>query len=449
MERKNEEQMVYIKDLIFTALRGWRIVLIVALVLAVLLGGYRGITKMSSGTDPEALAAAQEQYQAEKALLEQRVQSLQENLIDRQAYFENSLLMQLDPFNHYEAVVSLYADTGYEIQPSMSYQSTDKTNTVLRAYRSVLTAQGCVQALADVLQTDAQYVAELMTVELDELTGTMDVWFKCMTREQAEQALDVIVRELSGAYAQVEKSVIAHSPRLLESAVKAYVDPKLADTQKAETNRLNELLTALADAESKSAALAAPTATKVSFGSVVKQAVIFAVLGFVAGAFITVCVLWVMHIAGTKVYSARTLENRTGIKVLGCLARQLPENKLDKWLYTLEGRCTADAQQQTALLATDIRCRAAEVKTLLVTGSGENGQRQALQQALQQALPNTRVLDCGSLLTEAAALETLSTSDAVVLVELCHSARYADLLRQKELIRDYNKQLVGCVLLEN
>lgn len=448
MERKNDEQMIYLKDLLFAALRSWRIVLIVAVALAVLLGGYRGISKSSAGTDPAVLEEAQEQYEAEKAILEQRVETLKESLVSRQAYFENSILMQLDPYNHYEAVISLYADTGYKIQPGNSYQDPDKTNIVLGAYKAVLLGESCVQEIAQVLETESQYVAELLTVELDETTGAMNAWFKCATQEQATQVLDVMVRQLTGAYAQVEKAVVAHNPRLLDSTVRAYVDPKLAESQKTETARLNELLTNLADAEAKSAALAAPVAAKVSFGTVVKQAVIFAVLGFVAGAFITVCVIWVMHIAGKAAYSVRSVESRTGVKVIGCVAHTAITNKIDSWLNTLEGRCTADPAQQTALLATDIRCRIPEVKTLLVTGSESPEERENLVQALQKGMPNAKVLDPGSILTSPQALEALAGADAVVLVEKCHSASYGDISREKAIICDYNKQLVGCVLLD-
>lgn len=448
MERKNDEQMIYLKDLIFAALRSWRIVLIVAVALAVLLGGYRGVSKLSGGADPAVLAEAQAQYEAEKAVLEQRVESLQGSLVSRQAYFENSLLMQLDPYNHYEAVISLYADTGYQIQPGSSYQDPDKTNIVLSAYTAVLTGESCVQEIAQVLETEPQYVAELLTVELDKTTGTMNAWFKCATQEQAAQVLDVMVRQLTGAYAQVEKAVVAHNPRLLNSTVKAHVDPKLAETQKAETTRLNELLTNLAEAETKSAALAAPAAAKVSFGAVAKQAVIFAVLGFVAGAFITVCVIWVMHIAGTSAYSVRSVESRTGVKVIGCVAHTECPNKLDRWLYALEGRSTAEATQQTALLATDIRCRVPDVKMLLVTGSESQEDRQALVQELQKQLPEAKVLDHGSILTSAQALETLAGADAVLLVEKCGSAAYGDITRERAVISDYNKQLIGCVLLD-
>lgn len=446
MERKNDEQMIYLKDLIFAALRSWRIVLIVAVALAVLLGGYRGISKLSPGTEPDA--AALEQYEAEKAVLEQRVKSLQESLVGRQAYFENSILMQLDPYHHYEAVISLYADTGYQIQPGSSYQDPDKTYIVLSAYQAVLTGDGCVQKIAEALETEPQYVAELLTVKLDEVTGTMNAWLKCPTQEQAVQVLDVMVRELTSAYAQVEKAVVAHSPRLLDNTVKAYVDPKLAETQKTETTRLNELLKSLAEAETANAALTAPVAVRVSFGTVVKQAVIFAVLGFVAGAFLTVCVIWVMHIAGKTAYSVRSVESRTGVKVIGCVAHTAITNKLDRWLYALEGRSTADPAQQTALLATDIRCRIPEVKTLVVTGSENSGDRLALVQALQKQLPNAKVTDPGSILTSQEALEALTGADAVVLIEKCGSSQYDSISRERALISDYNKQLVGCVLLD-
>ena len=180
-----------------------------------------------------------------------------------------------------------------------------------------------------------------------------------------------------------------------------------------------------------------------SVSGLVKQAIIFAVLGGVLGAFLTVCAVWVLHITSGKVYSDRTLRNRTGVKVIGCVSAGKKKG-IDRKLHKLEGRNTAETESQYALLAVDIRCRMENAKHLLVTGSVE---AEGLVSALRQAIPGVQV-SSGSILDSAAALEMLKACDAVLLVEQCGVSRYSQVDRQTEIICDYAKQLLGCVLLD-
>jgi hypothetical protein len=182
-----------------------------------------------------------------------------------------------------------------------------------------------------------------------------------------------------------------------------------------------------------------------SVKSVVKKTVIFAVLGAIVGAFLTVCFLWVVHITSDKVYAARNLHNRTGIKVIGTLGGE-KKNPVDRLVNRLEGR-NPDSLQ-TSPVAVDIRCRAKTVKHLLITGSGDTADREALVKLVAQTMPGIVVEDKGSILREAQALEALAACDAVALVETVGVSGYRNIEKQATIIEDYGTELLGCVLLE-
>lgn len=449
MERKKDEKMIYIKDLIFAALRRWRSVLAVAVLLALVLGGWKGVSGLSALKTPVDIAAQQEAlalYETEKTSVALKIEAIQQSIDNQQTYLDNSVLMQVDPYGYYEAVLSLYVETDYQIMPGMSYQNPDRTNSVLYAYRAVAQGRETLDALAQSLSSQSQYVSELLTAELPEKTaGTLVIRVMAPDAAAAQQLLEVLSAQLEAAYDQVTQAVAEHTVRVVEQSVSAKVDLTLADSQKKELNRMNDLMTALADAQTAMDTLQEPAVQTGSVASVVKKAVIFAVLGAVAGVFLTVCVIWVMHIASGKVYSARTLQDRTGVKVIGCAAHRKIKCGLDRRLYAWEGRNTAPVQEH---LAADISCRAKDAKCLLVTGSGSREDREELVQAVSKAMPGAQVQDCGSILTDAAALQALTDCDAVVLVEACDVSDYDGVSRQLELIEDYNKQLLGCVLLD-
>ena len=450
MERKKDEQMIYIKDLLFAALRRWRTVLAVTLLLALLLGLWKGVSGMGDVKDqaaPEVGNAAQQeamlQYETEKAALEQKAEAIAVSIENQKSYLDNSVLMQLDPSGYYEAVLSLYCETGYQIMPGMSYQNPDKTEAVLGAYQAVILGNASLAAMAQQIGTEPQYVSELLTVEFPEATDTLVICVKAPTEAAAEKLLSVLGTQVEAAYGQVQTAVSEHSLHVMEQSVSAQVDLTLADIQKKELNRITDLLTSLTETQTKLAALQRPVTQTTSVSAVVKQAVVFAVLGGVLGAFLTVCAEWVLHITSGKVYSDRTLRNRTGVKVIGCVSAEKKKG-IDRKLHKLEGRNTAETESQYALLAVDIRCRMENAKHLLVTGSVE---AEGLVSALRQAIPGVQV-SSGSILDSAAALEMLKACDAVLLVEQCGVSRYSQVDRQTEIICDYAKQLLGCVLLD-
>lgn len=458
MENRKNEHMIYLKDLIFAALYQWKKLLIGAVVLAVLLGGFQGITGLIDPKDPETLEAItkqnqiqQERYEAEVDSLEKQIETLRAQVRSQQEYLDNSLLMQLQPYSFYEASLVLYIDTDYQILPEMSYQNPNQSHAVIKAYESLLLGNDCLQAMADAMGTEPRYLKELLELEYNEESEATDanvlrIVGKAATQEQAQQLLELLVGQVKLLQKSISSSVEAHRYSIVEQATREAIDLDLADQQKAENDRLTTLLSAQTTAQSSQAALTPPSLQSDNGKAVLKKTVIFAVIGGVLAIFFGVVILWVSHIASSKVYSCRTLADRTGIKVLGALADDLPKNRIDQWLLKLEGRMLRDPQAQADLLALSIRNQTAGSAKLLLTGSTSAESRQALVEALAKAMPQATVMSVEDILEDVSALEALAGCDAVLLTEQCHVSSYHDIDRRMELIRDHNKQLTGCIL---
>jgi len=237
--------------------------------------------------------------------------------------------------------------------------------------------------------------------------------------------------------AQISQDVAPHKLSVLKSTALATADTALAETQRVEVVRLAEMLSALTDARNKRNALAQP-----DIASPAKTAVLLAAAGAVAGAFLTLCVLWAAHIGSGKIYSGRTLQNRTGIKLLGALDSGCKRGPIQSLLRQLEGRSTVT---DATLIATDIALRT-ESASILVTGCSEG--RKALAEALKKAMPQAEITEAGSVLEDPAALKALAACRTVVLVEDCGASRYQTVERQLEKFEDHGKALLGCVVME-
>lgn len=445
MEKQNQEQMIYLKDLIFTALRSWRTVVVVALVAAVLLGGLQGMSAfsaMNTPVDPAASEAAQQLYEEQKTAMDLQLQSAQESVDEHMAYLEESLLMQLNPYGYYDVAVSLYAQAN---QPAMLEDKADTTADVLHAYKTVLLSGPVLQMLAEELDTQIRYVQEVLTVEQSDTANALLVNIMVPTEEAANAVLDLLENRLDAAAAQISRDVAEHKAAITAQSVNEKLDLELRQIQQDAYAHIDELELALTEAKSERAMLAPPAMQSGSVKTVIKSAVIWAVAGAVLGAFLVVGVLWVAHIGSDKVYAARNLTNRTGVKVIGNPGSE-KKNLVDRLVYRLEGR-NADAPELN-LVATDIRCRAKEAKNVLIAGSAGDAQRAMVLKAVSAAMPGVQVEDRGSILCSAEALEALSVCDAVVLVEQTGVSHYTAVRKQAKIINDYGAELLGCVLME-
>jgi hypothetical protein len=171
--------------------------------------------------------------------------------------------------------------------------------------------------------------------------------------------------------------------------------------------------------------------------------VIMAVLGAAIGAFLVCAVACVSHISSSKVYSVRTLKNRTGATVLGSIIASKKKDPIQQWLHRLEGR--NDLTNQASVLAAIVGTYCSEGKKLLIAGNGEDTIVQALVQELTGL--GVQVAAHGSLLDSPKALQALPEQDAVLLAVQCGQSMYHQVEEEMKLAADH-AQLLGCFVID-
>ena len=249
--------------------------------------------------------------------------------------------------------------------------------------------------------------------------------------------------QLPVAQNSVSELVCAHTASATLTPARLRLDTKLADTQKAAVERVTTLQSSLLKAQNKLKELVPPDGVYTSAAQVAKDAVVFFVVGLVAGAVIAALYACVKHIACPKVYSARLLTERTGIKVLACAGVTAGKTRFDRYLQKAEGRSTGE---QPELLTAFLRNRCASAAPVLVVCDEKAGL--PLASTLQSALPQLQMTVCQNLLTDASALDMLGRSKCVMLIVKCHASRYDKIEKQIQLIADCGKELAGCVLID-
>jgi len=444
MERNNDEPVIFWKDLIFAALRRWKVALLFGLVLAMLLGVYKATTDRQRADDNPLYAEQMKQYEDNRKYLENIIARQQKDVDNQLAYLEKSVFMRLDPFNHYRVNFTISVDTHYQINPENALQAPDTTPYIVDAYHIGLTSSESVKTLAELVGIEAHYLSEVYIVDIPEESNQLTLSILFPTEEGANTLLAQLLLEYETVHQQLNQDLQVHDCVILEQSVSRSADTKVAEAQSAALNVLQELRTALSKSNESLSSLTRPSVTVFSY----KTAVIFAIAGFIGGiALVTACA-WINLIASQKVYSTRALQARTRVKILGCVCPRVPRNPIDRFLGRLEGRDMDSTEDRTTVLTKEVSHRCQGISHLLITGDPDPETFLFLTDALAQTMPGVKISSHGSILRNSDAIDALDACDKVLMIEKCGVSCYEHVAAQRAKIADYNKELLGCILID-
>ena len=412
-------------DVLAAVLCHWKGAIVCALVLALLCGmggliwgGVRMADTQARQEERDAYEQAMSRYNTQKNALEAQLDSLTESVSRQRDYLDHSLLMALDPYDFYQGTITLQLHTDYQILPGMDYQDPDPTGALQDAYIECLESGTLLQAMAQAVEQDVRYMAELLVVSSSEKGLVVDVRYA--HAEGAALLVEQVKAHLEANMASVKESVAEHTLTLTELGVAHRLDASLAATQQAKSDKLTDTVKTFNTVKTRQTDLVKPSLQPNTWAAVGKRIALLALLGAALGAALYFAVqLWI-YSGGDRLLSGRQPE-AMGIKNLGC----------DLGEYTIA----------------DLSARLPQNGKLLITGSVAAQRRQQLAQALEQTMPGVQICCVDGITGNVEALEALRNCDHILLAEVRFATHSAHLKAQKQLIEDYGKTLLGCLLL--
>ncbi len=470
------EQEIDLKDLMFTVLHRWKMIIIAGVLCGLLFLGVKGYSIYRNQSDPATMAEEEERYQNDlelyenyKELLEQEVENLSNDIEERKEYLNESVFMNISPYNVGEARADLFIRTDYEIMPGMFYQNVDYTDTILNAYQSTMTSVAFLDEIAREAEMDVLYLQELISVErgtttnikrkgqdntvavvsdAGRLTNLLTIRVIYTDQEKAEKILKLVLDKVSGLKGQITEGIGTHEVTVVNQSSGSVVDLELASKQSDITKQLTDLKNALDQKQNDQNNLKKPApASTAGLRSIVK----YGILGGGLGVFMVVFLVCVVFLMSDKLYSSKELKLRFKLKVLGELpSKDKKVSGIDAWLNRLEGRAVNKISLDTGyeLITAGISNSVDSEAALLVSGTA---QKELLAQAanqLRDRLPGVRIITGGNMLQDAATLRKLPDCDGVVLVEQCGISSYQDISLEVETVVDLDKKIIGCIVFE-
>jgi len=467
---ENYEQEIDLKWLLYRVLRGWRSIVVWAIVIGVVIGagslGIYGLKCLDPEYLPEEKLAFERAYAswvATEANFEQQLENITEAKEEQEEYNEKSILMQIDPLRDFHASFELYVYYDYQIMPDMAYQNIDLSDRILKAYATYMTNGELYQCVIDNLsyEMERRYLGEVLSVSVDYGNNMISVSAHHESAEKCQEILAIVETALQEKYADIASTIAEHTLTTTNSAAYETVNLSLQETQKANRQAVTNLdisMQATAEAYEEwqlDEDGAEPTPEYTLFEQI-KNAIKMFIIGSVVGAVVVAVIVAFGALMSGKLLNPEDLKNRFGLRVIG----QLPAKRVKKpfafvsrWFYKFGG-ITATPEEYDRLakmvgssIKSDLASReeATTWKKVAFTGMLSAEELKAVTDAV--GLNKEYTIVCAAdVLTNAESIEKITSADCVVLVEKQEESTVTDITKELEALKAWNKPVLGAVV---
>lgn len=464
------EQETDLKWLVYRVLRGWRTIVVWAIAIAFVVGlGSIAIFGIKC-LDPEYLQEQEANFKRAYASWEATIENYEaqlENLEEAQEeqteYNENSVLMKIDPLRQFHASFEMYVNYDYQIMPDMAYQNIDLSDRILKAYATYMTNGELQQYVIDNLSYDIErrYLSEILSVSVDYGNNMISVNVTNQSAEYCQEMLDLVRTALMTKYEDINAAIAEHTLATTNSSAYETVNLNLQETQKANRQAVTDLdmtKQEVFDAyeEWKEDKAGQEPTPEYTMFEVIKSAIKMFIIGGVVGAVLVAVIIAFAALLSGKLLNPEDVKNRFGMRVIG----QLPGKRVKKpfafvsrWFAKFGGITATpeDYDRLAKMVGTSIksdvsaRAEAADWKKVAFTGTiaAEELENVVASLGMDASLS---VICAPDVLTNAESIQKLSEADCVVLVEKQEVSILADITKEIEALKAWNKTVLGAVV---
>lgn len=462
---------VSLPRLLLLTLRRWRSMLLAGLLLAVLLAGMKVVREYRNrGVSNEA----HEEYLAQMAVYNASVEAytnaierFQTKIDAKQQYFNESLLMQIDPHNESVAMASFVVRTpgleqadAADAEPGQA-QSASAVNAsnVVHAYVDFINSGISYDEIAAELGAPEQNVRELVLVTNDQyhFSSVFKVQARSMDMEISRKILAHILEEIDRNRDAFRDTLGEYEISVVSTSEETNVDTVLLQQQTELQNSIATLQRNLQTSQTSLKELIKPSeATGASTKTIIKHGIKYGVVGLVGGIFLMVLFYAVRILLGGRILTDDEINVTYNLRNLMTLPAGSGSRERRSPIDRAVERLVSDAPDMTVSVACDVLLARVEnlalasgCSSLLLVGSVDEGLlgsfADTLNRRAKEAESQVFFQASADLEKDAAAVRRLRDADACILVEEVGESAYREAAEEVELILASGKPILGTV----
>lgn len=462
------ERQISFSQLWWKFLQSWRFVLTCILLFAVLFTAvrYRKDVRNLQYADTESELSVDDVLSllSEEEIEEaERVAAIRQRLTERENYYRESTLMDMDPYHINMVSLQYYVDVDYHVNLSQDI-SKDVTKDIVGAYCSYISNIG------DMTDTDSveRYEAELLSTSTVESTGIFTVYVMGEDMNGAEELADRVKEVMESYQGVLSEKIAAHELVLLNRSAAITINSELSSKQAEVRNAIYELETALNE---QAALLSSQQLLIVDqmFGETneenmepadhpaVKINVKYTVFGGCIGLFLAFLGIMLQYILGKSIKYADEISDIYGLPVIGELKSDKGKSKVfgavDLWLEKKKYRGILTPEEQWNLMMTNlsVTCKKQSLERIFITTSRnmDEKDRKLIDRMLEDLRDKNIIAGFGEDANRnAETFERMSESANVVLIEKINCSAYSDVEKEVLLCREQELNILGVIVVE-
>ena len=454
--RRNPDSEIEIdlRDMFYHILAKWRSIIIIALLGAVALFGYRFYKTRDTEANREAYDEQMEKYQHDVEAYErydQMVDTYTTQLDELTEYQEKSTRMKIDPRNEWVARCDYFVELDKSVTDNLPEMiSQDPTDELLGMYQSLfqdIAFDTEVEKLAGV--EEEKYLSELVTWSISPATNSFTI---SIIGENEQQVKDIIKYYMSKIEGSINESVNSTSKHKLTSANNMAfkrVDQNLVAEQKDVADRIINLRTSIVKARSDKELLVEPVEPVDITEN--RGFVKYSIIGLLLGIFLSLIYCVIRYIVGGRLRTDVELHKLYNLPMYGSFPNTItrkPNKGIDKFIEKNRNKKFKVDKDvifgQVALMIS----RNFNGKKVAIVSSANSKKVKDLYDAINGLIgcKVTTVLK-QDFLSEAEAVAEFDKADAIIVVEVRDDSTVTDIERMGEIIGISGYKVDGYIVL--
>lgn len=465
---ENQVREISLRHLFWKVMLGWKLWIVCALLFAILLPGVKyakDVRAYKAAQQPKDNSQEVEFTREEEQQIED-VKSLQVLMDKNSAYMQDSILMNIDPYQEHVLELQYYVDSDYTYNYTRDNKQ-DYTSAITNAYVDYASNGLDQKKIWNGAKTKAadKYLAELISAENDS-DNTFSVIVKYTDSRYLPNVSEAIQKALSSRHKDIAAQIGNHKLVLVSENYQVCTDSDLANSQNTVANliksyrdQITTMRSAMTDAQlevvdSELSDESDEDTTVVAEAAAPALSKKYVVLGFVMGAFLAALYLVCVAVLSNKLQEAEELVRFYRLRQFGILTQGKGSKGLTGFLLRLKYRnqkmLSAEASVQLAISNIELYCKNEGITKLFLTGSEIERVEKSTITSIIEGLgaKGIQAVYGENICYDAAAMREASDAGHVVLVEITDVSIYQEIEKELRMLKDWNVDVAGCVGVE-